>query len=189
MCTVCVQLNLVHIWSRVVCSSAQPAAWSVHAKVVFLFKESKWKVNLRKLRVLFLKFVHFKKTVVRSSFLSKLLSFSVESKQRQLMLYWKLQWFGKKMNLQEKSSLPRCLDFCMYLSFSFLGSLGLPQSGEFTTLVCLLLGRPIFPFVFCRFPSQSEKLPFANSWQNKGRLGKRQTFWQCQNDFDASILF
>ena len=60
---------------------------------------------------------------------------------------------------------------------------------SFAPWVCLLRGRPIFPFVFCRFPSQSENLPFANSWQNKGRLGKRQTFWQCQNDFDASILF
>ena len=47
-----------------------------------------------------LKSVHIKKTVTRSSFLSKLWYFSIQhqltSKQSQLMLYWKVPQFWKK---------------------------------------------------------------------------------------------
>ena len=43
-----------------------------------------------------LKSVHFKKTVVQTSLLSKLLSVSLKSRQSQLMLYWKWQFFWKK---------------------------------------------------------------------------------------------
>ena len=48
-----------------------------------------------------LKSVHIKKTVARSSFLSKLGYFSIQhqltSKQSQLMLYWKVPQFWKKL--------------------------------------------------------------------------------------------
>ena len=56
--------------------------------------------HLRLWTIQLLKSVHFKKTVARSSFLSKVWYFSVQhqltSKQSELMLFWKVPQFWKK---------------------------------------------------------------------------------------------